>query len=298
MASRMDKYHEKTIDSANTRRSTKNEELYENVYTNKVVTEFTDIGYDNVIDLQNISRASNVNRRENYQKMRYLDQSITGGNDSKNSYEDPLNYLPANSFYKDKEDKNYNVNEVLENARKTRSTTLSMNEEEKNRHLKSVEYSILSDLSQEKVKNHQEKKKQLSKDEEEEVEELIHTITSNSLRKKIDDELLGELMATKEQETLVSTELLRKIEEDEETEYTVEELDDDDDDGEEKMDQSFYTKSMDLSEKDFVASLEEGDDEDDSFVEERKIALPLKILLVVLALLIVGSITFVIYYST
>lgn len=295
MASRMDKYHEKTIDSANTRRSTKNEELYENVYTNKVVTEFTNIGYDNIIDLQNISRGSNVNRRENYQKMRYLDQSITGENDIKNSYEDPLNYLPANSFYKDREDKNYNVNEVLENARKTRSTTLSLNEEEKNRHLKSVEYSILSDLSQEKVKNHQEKKKQLSKDEEEEVEELIHTITSNSLRKKIDDELLGELMATKEQETLVSTELLGKIEEDEETEYTVEELDED---GEEKMDQSFYTKSMDLSDKDFVASLEESDDDDDSFVEERKIVLPLKILLVVIALLIVGSITFMIYYST
>ena len=48
-----------------------------------------------------------------------------------------------------------NVNDVLELARKNRS---ALDEEEKKRKIKSVEYSILSDLSQEKIKEYHEKK--------------------------------------------------------------------------------------------------------------------------------------------
>lgn len=50
---------------------------------------------------------------------------------------------------------------------------------------------------------YRENKKKMSKDEEENLEELIHTITSNSLRKKIDDELLSDLLPTEEDETII-----------------------------------------------------------------------------------------------
>ena len=65
MVSRMDKYHSESI-PANQSRFQKNEHLYESLYNNKVVTEFSEIN-NNVLDLTS-GTSSSSNRRENYQK--------------------------------------------------------------------------------------------------------------------------------------------------------------------------------------------------------------------------------------
>lgn len=280
MASRMDKYNEIENNSTKTSQSrlSKNEKLYEQLYTNKVFTEFNNSNFDNVIELNSVSNNEIVNKREEYQKIR------TAMN-SNNEYND-INYNDYSTNTKKEEiniEKNYNINDVLENAKKNRT---EIDEDERKRHQKSVEYSILSDLSQEKVKEyHENKQKKLTKDEEENLEELIHTITSNSLRKKIDDELLSDLLPTEESETLVSQELFDKIEEIEfKTRDLRQELE------EEKMDQSFYTKSMDLSNEDF-----EVEEEDYSFIDEKKKSVFSKIMFILLILSVISIVIYVIY---
>lgn len=275
MTSRMDKYHstkDESINSNNSRFS-KNEHLYEELYTNKIITEFTNSNFDNIVDLSKVNDNNIVNRREQYQKNRYLNQtdSIQQSNFYTNS-----NDLESEEL--DKKEKNYNINDVLENARKNRTEE---DEIEKKRRLKSVEYSILSDLSQEKLKEyHDNKQKKLTKDEEENLEELIHTITSNSLRKKIDDELLTDLLPNEESEITVSKDSTHEIEEN----NYIEEKEEDN-----EIDNSFYTKSMDLSNKDFEL------EEDTSFLENKKMSPFSKILISLFVLLVIGIIIYVVY---
>lgn len=274
MASRMEKYHSDNTKNAY-KRSEKNEKLYKQLYTNKIVTEFTNIDGVNVVDLSSIPTDVNFSRRENYQKNKLFNSDETvlktdDDNDLINNHKKEL----------ESEEKIYNINDILANAKKNRVIDDAT---EKRRHLKSVEYNILSDLSQEKVKNYHEQKKKLSKEEEENLEELIHTITSNSLRKKLDDELLGDLLPEEENETIVSASLatqlndeIEKIAEDEETNQTI--------------DNSFYTKSMELSRDDF-----ELDEDDNSFLDDKRMSLPIKFLIVVFILVVIAVIGYVIY---
>ena len=178
----------------------------------------------------------------------------------------------------EQEEKIYNINDILANAKKNRVID---EEEEKRRQLKNIEYNILSDLSQEKVKNYHEQKKKLSKEEEENLEELIHTITSNSLRKKIDDELLGDLLPEEENETIISKNLADEVNDS---------LENFSENEEENMDKSFYTKSMELSRDDFDI-----DEEDTSFIDDKKMSLPIKILIVVFVLVVIAAIGYVIF---
>lgn len=277
MVSRMDKYHVNSAQPIRSR-SQKNERLYEDLYTNRVLTEFTQIENNNVIDLSNTSNVNSSNKRENFQKNKQLflenqepQRTIFLESDHKTPSEEDIT------------EKNYNINDVLEEARKNRKLTDEM---DKKRHLKTVEYSILSDLSQEKLKEYHEKKQKLTKDEEENLEELIHTITSNSLRKKIDDELLSDLLPSEESETVISKQMLEDIET--EKQSTIQE--EDDQTSEQKIDQSFYTKSMELSRKDF-----EFDEEDESFLEDTKMSLFKKLAIIFFVLVVVGVIGYIIY---
>ncbi len=280
MVSRMDKYH---INSAQPirSRSQKNERLYEDLYTNRVLTEFTQVENNNVIDLSDASNFNSSNKRENFQRNKLLF--------SESKEPQGANSLESGNQTSDEEDiteKNYNINDVLEEARKNRKLTDEM---DKKRHLKTVEYSILSDLSQEKLKEYREKKQKLTKDEEENLEELIHTITSNSLRKKIDDELLSDLLPSEESETVISKQMLEDIEAEKQS-ATQEEDFDRDNTSEQKIDQSFYTKSMELSRKDF-----EFDEEDESFLEGTKMSLAKKLAIIFFVLVVVGVIGYIIY---
>ena len=295
MVSRMDKYHSESI-PANQSRFQKNEHLYESLYNNKVVTEFSEIN-NNVLDLTS-GTSSGSNRRENYQKNKasfpnyradVVEEKVAFPNSIDKIIEDPS-------------EKNYNINDILSEARKNRS--LTSNDEKKR--LKTVEYSILSDLSKEKLAEYRENKKKMSKDEEENLEELIHTITSNSLRKKIDDELLSDLLPTEEDETIISKELLASIEDTEdislEKNKVNEDSDKEDSDKEDflkdttnemEIDRSFYTKSMDLSKEDF--EIDDDDSDDDSFLEESKMSTTKKIFLVCFIVLVIAIVGYIVY---
>jgi len=289
VASRMDKYNKTKVDSTSSVQSrlSKNEDLYEKIYTNKAFTEFTNASFDNVIDLSNISSNINTNKREQYQKSRILgDDSIVS-----TSEKDTLEINESEIEEIDKRERNYNINDILENARKNRKTE---DEIDKKKRLKNMEYSILSDLSKEKLSEYREnKQKKLTKDEEENLEELIHTITSNSLRKKIDDELLSDLLPSEESETIISKELLNQLEEIEEKNIEIkEELEEED-----KIDNSFYTRSMDLSKEDFdLEGLREDEDEEDySFLDEKKSGFLPKLVLVLFIIAVVSIIIYVVF---
>ena len=295
MVSRMDKYHSESI-PANQSRFQKNEHLYESLYNNKVVTEFSEIN-NNVLDLTS-GTSSSSNRRENYQKNKasfpnyradVVEEKVAFPNSIDKIIEDPS-------------EKNYNINDILSEARKNRS--LTSNDEKKR--LKTVEYNILSDLSKEKLAEYRENKKKMSKDEEENLEELIHTITSNSLRKKIDDELLSDLLPTEEDETIISKELLASIEDTEdislEKNKVNEDSDKEDSDKEDflkdttnemEIDRSFHTKSMDLSKEDF--EIDDDDSDDDSFLEESKMSTTKKIFLVCFIVLVIAIVGYIVY---
>ena len=262
MPSRMDRYNQTSRNISS--RTTKNQQLYKELYSNKTYTEFTDIDKDNVIELNTNPTSSVNNRRSSFNRTRmyYGPKEV----DTKK------NNLGINSSYQrifdeDKE-KTYNINDIMEFARQNRT---DLDEEEKKRKIKSAEYSILSDLSQEKLKEyHDRKEKGLTKDEEEQVEELIHTITSKSLRKKIDDQLLEDLLPEDDSDTLISKNLLEEIENGK--------LDDIDDDTKEQventadldkgLDKSFYTRSMDLKREDLI--LDSDEEEIDKSFEDRK----------------------------
>lgn len=290
MVSRMDKYHSESI-PANQSRFQKNEHLYESLYNNKVVTEFSEIN-NNVLDLTS-GTSSSSNRRENYQKNKasfpnyradIVEEKVAFPNSIDKIIEDPS-------------EKNYNINDILSEARKNRS--LTSNDEKKR--LKTVEYSILSDLSKEKLAEYRENKKKMSKDEEENLEELIHTITSNSLRKKIDDELLSDLLPTEEDETIISKELLASIEDTEDISLEKNKVNEDSDKedflkdttNEMEIDRSFYTKSMDLSKEDF--EIDDDDSDDDSFLEESKMSTTKKIFLVCFIILVIAIVGYIVY---
>lgn len=302
MPSRVDKYNSDVqLENRPLSRSERNQQLYNSVYTNTTYTEFDKIETeDNVVDLSNIDELSNT-RRESYQKTKIFNNDI-GNNEMsfeelRRSFDDELN---TNRKVQD-------INEILESARKNRTEE---DEDEKIKRIKSAEYSILSDLSHEKLKEYHEQKKKMTPRDEENLEELINTITSNSLRNRIDDELLMDLMPEKDSETIISKNLVDEIEEysfinddkdeevpdfdDIETEDKKEKQDTEEEknDSKEKLDNSFYTKTLDLTEEDLDDS--ELDEEDKEFLEDNKSPLT-KILLVLFTLLVLGVIAYIIY---
>ena len=288
MTSRMERYNNSSRNISS--RTVKNQQLYKNLYSNKTYTEFTDIDHDNVIELKSNSDNSINTRRSNFNRSRINYSDITSPNrrrsdlDIKNSYSKVLE--------EDKE-KSYNINDIMEMARRNRT---ELDDEEKERRIRSAEYSILTDLSQEKLKEYQERKeKGLTKDEEENLEELIHTITSNGLRKKIDDQLLTDLLADEDSDTFVSKKMLDEIEtkttdeNDEDTNIKLETTKD----FEKRLDTSFYTRSMDLKKEDFIVP----DKENDDFSFEDETDGPLKVVVTIALVFIVSAIIGYVFYK-
>lgn len=282
MTSRMDKYQDSTTQPVKVTqsRSQKNAGLYQELYTSKVLTEFTEIENNNAIDLSASSMSNFTNRREQFQRNKQL---FSENKDFSHKYDNKVS-----TIQEDITEKNYDINDILDTARKNRQCD---EETDKKRHMKTIEYSILSDLNHEKLKEYQERKKKLSRDEEENLEELIHTITSNSLRKKIDDELLSDLLPTEESETVISKELLEEV--NFEVLNQAEKVKDnrEEDTQEQKIDNSFYTKSMDLSEMDL-----ELNEEDESFLEDTKMSTTKKIIISLFVIFIIGIISYVVYH--
>lgn len=312
---RMDRYKDETAPTE--KRSVRNQELYQDVLTNTKYTNITDVTNANAYEIDNNSRKERQTR-ESYQKMRKYG-SVDEVKVEKKRLDD-FNYL-----YKRNEHKVYDINSVLEEARKNRK---EKDELDSKRKLKNQSYNILAGLNMEELEKYREEKKnKIYNDDEktEELREIIDTITTKTLAGEIDQEttvnLLSDLMATnmldkvknpdeidEDTKDVVSPadELKEPVEEekaeeiDEKLSLSKEILDQEQMQELEKLekkelenttkienaDQDFYTKSMDLSDQDFEMS--------DDF-KEKKLPGIVKFLITVIILSIIAVAGYFIY---
>lgn len=201
---RMDRYNDEDT-TTKLSRSNKNKDLYQNVGTNTRYANITDVTNANAIDITNTT--TEYKTREDYQKMKKY-----GGVEVPKVKRDLDEF---NHIYNKHENRVYDINNVLEEARKNREED---NLEEK-RKLKNTSYNILASLNKEELeKFRQEKKDRLFKDDEE-LRDLIDTIASKTLAGELEaaSDLLSDLMAT----SIIDKKALKE---------TIEEKDNDDED--------------------------------------------------------------------
>jgi len=286
MRSRMDRYNDNNnLSDRSYSRTNKNSELYKNIGSNSKYTNFTDINNINAVEIN----ASNQNSRtrEGYHKIKDYDNIMPVPKVKREL--DEFNYL-----YQDHENKVYDINTVLEEARKNR---IDKDELEAKRKLKNTNYNILADLNPEELEKYKQRKNKVKKPNDEEIRELIDTITSKTLAGEISKattvNLLSDLMATSaidkidkesfddtnsdvELDLSLSKEILDKesiekvnnMKHESKKSGIMKDADDD-----------FYTRSMDLSDKDFVV--------DDEFVE-KKVPVVVKVLITLIMLTVIG----------
>lgn len=304
MRSRMERY-EKEEQGQTARRSNKNQELYENIGRNTKYTNFTDVTNANAFDLGTAQK--NYRTREGYHQIKEYNDFVPEPKVKKEL--DEFNYL-----YQDHENKVYDINSVIAEAKKNR---IKKDEMEAKRKLKNTNYNILASLNPEELEKYRKEKVERTKPDEEELRELIDTITSKTLAGEIDQQtsvdLLSDLMATnmmdrvekpqKDEEESPEDEIENELEDTEEIEEKLslskEILDKDQIDKVNKMkeekpsgsimdesDTDFYTRSMDLSDKDFEM--------DDEF-KEKKMPLAIKIILIILVIAVIAVAGYFIY---
>ena len=304
MRSRMERY-EKQENASTTRRSSKNQELYENIGRNTKYTNFTDVTNANAFDWGTAQK--NYRTREGYHQIKEYNDFVPEPKVKKEL--DEFNYL-----YQDHENKVYDINSVIREAKKNR---IKKDEMEAKRKLKNTNYNILASLNPEELEKYRKEKVERTKPDEEELRELIDTITSKTLAGEIDQQtsvdLLSDLMATnmmdrvekpqKDEEESPEDEIENELEDTEEIEEKLslskEILDKDQIDKVNKMkeekpsgsimdesDTDFYTRSMDLSDKDFEM--------DDEF-KEKKMPLAIKIILIILVIAVIAIAGYFIY---
>ena len=304
---RMDRYKDDN-NNFHVKRSDKNQDLYQNVSSNPKYTNITDVTNANAFEINNRNRAT-YSSRESYQKMKKY-QNMEPIPRSKKELDD-VNYL-----YQKHENKVYDINSVLEEARKNRQERDALEEKRK---LKNTSYNILAGLNAEELEKYREEKEKnrVEKPGDNELRELIDTITSKTLAGEIDKatsvDLLSDLMATNildkvEKPTEIEDkekELKEEIKEEKEPEENMfsskevldkEQLKEVEKRNEEELqktaktvkeaDKDFYTRSMDLSDKDFDLS--------DEF-KEKPLPLPVKILIFLLIVAIISVAAYFIY---
>lgn len=245
-------------------RLSKNRYLYDEINNLIGYEEIRDFNPESGIDLSNIKNSSS---REEYKK--YKDyQDIFGIPEEKKE-----------EVIKEEEKKVYDINSVLEDAKKNRN---KYDELEKKRKLKENRYATLASTNTNFDDTNQldilKNEKPLNDIDEKELTTLINTITSHNLLKDIkeaeeqmndsnEDDNQNELLSD-----LLATNIDLNLEEGIASEYLARKE-------EENMDNSFYTKSMDLSEHDFEFS--------DELEAERKSKIKVIIILVIILLIIV-----------
>jgi len=270
MRSRMERYHqnEEVCDVVGSR-SDKNQQLYQNLGKNTKYTSFTDISQVNAVDLDAATKSYRT--REGYHQIKDYGEIIEQPKVKREL--DDFNYL-----YQDHENRVYDINSVLKSAKEHRE---EKDELEKKRKLKNTNYNILASLDPEELEKYRASKQKHNSPDPDELKELIDTITSKTLKGEIDKEtsvdLLSDLMATKttDQVKLEDLDLSRDIVDKDPIEKAKEEVKNSELDD---MDKSFYTRSMDLSDKDFGL-----DDE-----IEKHIPTLIKVVLVVILLAILA----------
>lgn len=297
---RMDRYDDGS-NQIRASRSDKNQELYQNIGKNEKYTNFTDVTNANAIDLSRTNK--NYRTREGYQQMKGYETVITTPKVKKELEE--FNYL-----YQDHENKIYDINNVLAEARKNRIEKDALEEKRK---LKNTSYNILASLNPSELEKYRkEKKERVIRPDEDELRELIDTITSKTLAGEIDKatsvDLLSDLMATnvidkvekpikdditeedKKEEEKDNLSLSKEILDQEQLEQMkkLKEQETSPENQLEGADSDFYTRSMDLSDKDFEM--------DDEF-KEKKVPIFVKIILILVLFAIIGLVIYFIWRS-
>ena len=301
---RMDRYKDEDTNEV-TRRSSKNQELYQTIGTNTRYTNFTDVSNANAYD---ISVRENTSTREGYQRMRQYNNAYDYAPKERKELED------YNKLINKNEHKVYDINSVLENARKNKEEVDILDEKRK---LKNNSYNILSEANKKELEEYRkERQERIKKDQEAEIKNIIDKTMAGEINQETTVDLLSDLMATnimdaiekpereeiedieldavdklmieeekkkKEQEEKqqsakedeVSKEILNK-EQIEEVKKIKEKNEEEKNDIMKNADNDFYTRSMDLSEEDFMS--EEFQDD--------KLPLWVKILIIILMLAI------------
>lgn len=268
MERRSDKYN--TFEKAPERNSRveKNRLLYDEMNSKIGYEDITNYEANTHIDLSSLN--VKTPNREDYHKIKeYKDILATDFSEEKKEKVE-VEYKP----------KTFDINQVLEEAKKNRK---NVDELEKRRNLNDQEYSVLSTLNKKYLH-----KKDFDEEDSEELKELIDTITSKTLRDEIKDEeekeLLSELLAT-----TIDVKLESELSEEEiRTLYANHKSSDSETDDDEEMENSFYTKTLELSKDDLLSDDEEEEE------EEVKGGNGLKIFIVVL--LLIGVLVIVSYF--
>lgn len=276
--SRMERYVDNDVKFKS--RAEKNRDLYNNLGRLEKYTSISDVSKIEAVELNDAKK--NYQTREGYHKIKDYDIKI----------DKPLVRKELDDFYYLYNDTNktYDINRVLEEAKDLREKDAL----EKRRKLNNEKYNILESSEEELAKFKEEAKlRHKPIENEKELEELINTITSKELRKQIDDateknSLLSDLMATSALEEVVEP-IATKIDD---TNITKKEenLDKKVTKLKEKelateIDNSFYTKSLDLSNEDF--------DDDFEMVKSSKFVSFLKF---IFSVILIGAVGFLVYY--
>lgn len=285
---RMDRYKEE--DTISEKRSNKNKDLYQNI--NAKYTNITDVTNANVYEINNTSESNTT--REKYRQLKNYSMQEPISKEKKE-----LNDF--NHLYPKTERKVYDINSVLEEARKNKQEDDALDEKRK---LKHTSYNVLAGVNiEELLKYREEKKKREITEEEKEIRDLVDTIASKTLAGELDKEttvdLLRDLMATNAFDKVEASSEIGTIDEetkdDTTTELSSEELEDKLKEVDEeaikskrvdKVDTDFYTRSMDLSEEDF---------ETDQELAKKTLSTPFKVLLVLLILIVIGLTAYYFY---
>lgn len=291
MRSRMDRYRELDNETERTSRSRRNQELYQNIGTNAKYTNFTDVTNSNTTLIDRNRR--DYSTREDYQKRK---EYTSFENKPKVKKElDDFNHL-----YQDHENRVYDINSILEMAKENRKDKDSMEEKRK---LKNTNYNILASLNPEELEKYRKEKQNRNKPDDNELRGLIDTITSKTLAGEISKEtgvdLLSDLMATSALDKVPAESDIKQDESNDkdnikgkdifnkEDMVKVEEAKKDykepSSDIMKDIDKSFYTKSMDLSDKDFFT------DEDDDNEKHIPVIVKVLLILILVALVAVGA---------
>ncbi len=279
----MDRYQDTKEKPRVTSRREKNQNLYQDFYNKTRFTEVKELDERPVIDLSQLEMKKQT--RENYHKLKEFEDLIVREPQKK---KDDLSV-----FFQEDENKVYDINSILLEAKKNRE---EIDELEKKRRLRNTEYNILANLKPNEVEEYKQKimgKKQELEEETDSLQELINTITSKSMRKDIDklqssddnNELLSDLLPKDQNETIITESISKEIlarEQEKTKTMSIEQP------PENEIDRSFYTKSMDLSDKDFEM--------DDEFVEKEKNSSVIVFFKILIAIILVVGIAILVFY--
>lgn len=309
---RMRRYDE-VSDTPKLSRRELNQDLYNSLNDTNSFTTYADINKSNQYVLDATSKSYRT--REGYQKLKEYGDLVPKPK-VKKELDDFTN------LYKETENKIYDINSVIEEAKRNRKNF----EEEEKRKLKNNSYNILTDLSQEKLEEFKKNRKKVVRANEDEIKDIINTITMKAINGEIDQatsvNLLSDLMATQQMDMVegisleqTKGEVVIEVTENQENDSSekinndvlsqeeiklveekkiIDDLKDKEyqDKNQSKnifrdMDQSFYTRSMDLSDKDF----DMGNDEE----EEKKKHTGLKVFVTIIILLIMAAAAYYLY---